>query len=129
MSDEIRLQVIDSHTGGEATRVVVPPSRSGWWAECGWDGLDAAGGSLMERKGRLGAEFDWLRSACVNEPRGHDAMVGALLCEAEEADCATGVIFFNNVGVLHGCVHGSIGVAVTLGHLGSKKHDRADYGE
>ena len=81
MGEEIRLQVIDSHTGGEPTRVVVPPSRSGWWAECGWDGLDAAGGSMMERKGRLGTEFDWLRSACVNEPRGHEAMVGALLCE------------------------------------------------
>jgi 4-hydroxyproline epimerase len=118
MDEEIRLQVIDSHTGGEPTRVVVPPSRSGWWAECGWDGLDAAGGSLMERKARLGTEFDWLRSACVNEPRGHEAMVGALLCEPSEPNCAAGVIFFNNVGPLNGCVHGTIGVAVTLAHMG-----------
>jgi 4-hydroxyproline epimerase len=67
---------------------------------------------------RLGTEFDWLRSACVNEPRGHEAMVGALLCEPSEPNCAAGVIFFNNVGCLHGCVHGTIGVAVTLAHLG-----------
>lgn len=118
MAEEIRLQVIDSHTGGEPTRVVVPPSGSAWWAECGWDGLDAAGGSLLERKARLRTEFDWLRSACVNEPRGHEAMVGALLCEPSEPNCAAGVIFFNNVGPLNGCVHGTIGVAVTLAHMG-----------
>jgi 4-hydroxyproline epimerase len=45
-------------------------------------------------------------------------MVGAYLCEPSEPDCAAGVIFFNNVGVLHGCVHGTIGVTVTLAHLG-----------
>lgn len=106
MSDELRIRVIDSHTGGEPTRVVVSGAP------------DLGGGSLAERRARLGEEFDWWRSACVNEPRGHDAMVGALLCESNEADCAAGVIFFNNVGVLNGCVHGTMGVAVTLARQG-----------
>lgn len=106
MRGEVRLRVVDSHTGGEPTRVVV----SG--------GPDLGGGSLMEQRGRLEEEFDWLRSACVTEPRGHDAMVGALLCRPTEPDCAAAVVFFNNVGYLPSCVHGTIGVAVILAHLG-----------
>ncbi|MCL4168166.1 UNVERIFIED_CONTAM: hypothetical protein GTU68_025121, partial [Idotea baltica] len=61
---------------------------------------------------------DWVRSATVCEPRGHEALVGALLCEPVNENCVTGVIFFNNVGLLHGCLHGTMGVAVTLFHLG-----------
>jgi 4-hydroxyproline epimerase len=106
MRNEVRLRVVDSHTGGEPTRVLV----SG--------GPDLGGGSVAAQKERFEKEFDWVRSACVNEPRGHEAMVGAMLCEPSEANCAAGVIFFNNVGCLHGCVHGTIGVAVTLAHLG-----------
>jgi 4-hydroxyproline epimerase len=106
MRNEVRLRVVDSHTGGEPTRVLV----SG--------GPDLGGGSVAAQKERFEKEFDWVRSACVNEPRGHEAMVGAILCEPSEANCAAGVIFFNNVGCLHGCVHGTIGVAVTLAHLG-----------
>jgi 4-hydroxyproline epimerase len=105
MSRETMLRVIDSHTEGEPTRVVVE------------GGPDLGNGSLAEKKERLAAEHDWLRTACVSEPRGHDAMVGAMLCETTEPDCATGVIFFNNVGCLHSCVHGTIGVTVTLAHL------------
>ena len=101
-----KLHVIDSHTAGEPTRVVV----SG--------GPDLGGGSVADQRIRLGKEHDWLRTSCVSEPRGHDAMVGALLCEPSEPGCATGVIFFNNVGLLQGCVHGTMGVAVTLEHLG-----------
>ncbi|MEO1834197.1 MAG: proline racemase family protein [Akkermansiaceae bacterium] len=106
MSRETMLRVIDSHTEGEPTRVVVE------------GGPDLGSGSLAEKKERLAAEHDWLRTACVSEPRGHDAMVGAMLCETTEPDCATGVIFFNNVGCLHSCVHGTIGVTVTLAYLG-----------
>ena len=106
LSGETILRVIDSHTEGEPTRVVVD------------GGPDLGSGSLMERRHRLAREFDWVRMACVNEPRGHEAMVGAILCEPNEPDCATGVIFFNNVGYLNGCVHGTIGVTVTLAHLG-----------
>ena len=106
MGHEQRLRIIDSHTEGEPTRVVV-------------DGAPELGeGSLLERRERLAREHDWLRTTCVNEPRGHPAMVGALLCEPGEPDCATGVIFFNNVGYLNGCLHGTMGVTVTLAHLG-----------
>jgi 4-hydroxyproline epimerase len=101
-----KLRVIDSHTEGEPTRVVVE------------GGPDLGDGTVAEKRVRLASEFDWVRTACVNEPRGHEAMVGAMLCEPNEPDCATGVIFFNNVGVLQGCVHGTIGVTVTLAHLG-----------
>lgn len=100
------VQVIDSHTGGEPTRVVV----SG--------GPDLGNGSLAERRERFQSEFDAFRAAVVNEPRGSDVLVGALLCEPVDPTCAAGVIFFNNVGVLNMCGHGTIGLAVTLGRLG-----------
>jgi 4-hydroxyproline epimerase len=101
-----RVSIIDSHTGGEPTRVVV----SG--------GPDLGAGSMAERLIRFRTEFDEFRSAVVNEPRGSDVMVGALLCEPVEQTCAAGVIFFNNVGYLGMCGHGTIGLMVTLAHLG-----------
>jgi 4-hydroxyproline epimerase len=104
-----RLTVIDSHTGGEPTRVVV----SG--------GPNLGGGSLAERRERFQREFDRFRSAVVNEPRGSDVVVGALLVEPEDKSCVTGVIFFNNVGYLGMCGHGTIGLVVTLAHLGRIK--------
>jgi 4-hydroxyproline epimerase len=101
-----RIHVIDSHTGGEPTRVIV-------------DGGPPLGdGPLAARLERFRREFDRFRSAAVNEPRGSDAMVGALLCQPFDRRCAAGVIFFNNVGYLGMCGHGTIGVAVTLGHMG-----------
>jgi 4-hydroxyproline epimerase len=100
------LEVIDSHTGGEPTRTVV-------------GGLpDLGGGSVAERLARLRDEFDWVRTAVVGEPRGSDAMVGAALVPSTGADCDFGVIYFNNVGYLKMCVHGTIGVAVTLAFQG-----------
>jgi 4-hydroxyproline epimerase len=101
-----RVQVIDSHTGGEPTRVVT----SG--------GPDLGRGSMAERRAAFRERFDPFRSAVVNEPRGSDVMVGALLCEPVDPSCAAGVIFFNNVGYLNMCGHGTIGVAVTLAELG-----------
>jgi 4-hydroxyproline epimerase len=103
---QISLHVIDSHTEGEPTRVVV----SG--------GPDLGGGSMAEKSVRFREEHDWLRSAVCNEPRGHDAMVGALICEPHEPDCVCGVIFFNNLSTLNMCIHGTIGLAVTLAHMG-----------
>lgn len=100
------LQIIDSHTEGEPTRVVV----SG--------GPDLGSGTMAEKSKRLREEHGWLRSAVCNEPRGHDAMVGALICEPSEAGCVCGVIFFNNLSTLNMCIHGTIGLAVTLAHLG-----------
>ncbi|MDB5351713.1 MAG: 4-hydroxyproline 2-epimerase [Planctomycetota bacterium] len=101
-----RVVVIDTHTGGEPTRVVV----SG--------GPNLGRGTLAERLARFRDQHDTFRSAVVNEPRGSDVMVGALLCEPSDASCATGMIFFNNVGYLGMCGHGTIGVAVALAHLG-----------
>ena len=100
------LHVIDSHTEGEPTRVVI----SG--------GPDLGNGTMADKAKRLREEHDWLRSAVCNEPRGHEAMVGALPCEPSEPDCICGVIFFNNASTLNMCIHGSIGLAVTLAHIG-----------
>jgi 4-hydroxyproline epimerase len=109
MSGSQRIQVIDSHTGGEPTRVVVA------------GGPDLGPGTLAERRERFRTHFDEFRSAVVNEPRGSDVVVGALLCEPTDPTCAAGVIFFNNVGMLHMCGHGTIGLAVTLAHMGRIK--------
>jgi 4-hydroxyproline epimerase len=73
---------------------------------------------MSERLARFRDHFDHIRSAVVNEPRGNDAIVGALLCEPSDPSCDAGVIFFNNVGYLGMCGHGTIGLAVTLAHLG-----------
>jgi proline racemase len=101
-----RVAVIDSHTAGEPTRVVL----SG--------GPDLGRGSAAEQLQVLRAQYDRFRSAVVNEPRGSDVMVGALLLEAREPSCVAGAIFFNNIGYLGMCGHGTIGLIVTLAHLG-----------
>ncbi len=100
-----RIRVIDSHTGGEPTRLVV----SG--------GPDLGTGSLAERLECFRTTHDRFRSAVVNEPRGSDVMVGALLCNPVDSACAAGVIFFNNVGYLGMCGHGTIGLVATLAHM------------
>ena len=81
-------------------------------------GPDLGGGTLAQRLDVFRTQFDDCRSAVVNEPRGSDVMVGALLCEPDDPTCAAGVIFFNNVGYLGMCGHGTIGLVVTLAHLG-----------
>jgi 4-hydroxyproline epimerase len=87
-----RIPIIDSHTGGEPTRVVL----SGVTAE----------------------DLETFRRAIICEPRGHDVIVGALLVPPKDSSCAAGVRFFNNVGLLGMCGHGMIGVIATLKHLG-----------
>jgi 4-hydroxyproline epimerase len=87
-----RISIIDSHTGGEPTRMVL----SGVTAD----------------------ELETYRRAIICEPRGHEVIVGALLVEPKDASCAAGVIFFNNVGLLGMCGHGMIGLIATLKHLG-----------
>ncbi|MFO0878914.1 MAG: proline racemase family protein [Gemmataceae bacterium] len=101
-----RIRVLDTHTGGEPTRIVLD------------GGPDLGSGSLADRRERFRQGFDGFRSAVVNEPRGSDVLVGALLCPPTDPTCVAGVIFFNNVGYLNMCGHGTIGVAVALGHLG-----------
>jgi len=100
-----RVRVIDSHTGGEPTRLVV----SG--------GPDLGSGSLADRLECFRARHDSFRSAVVNEPRGSDVMVGALLCDPLDSSCAAGIIFFNNVGYLGMCGHGTIGLVATLAYM------------
>src|SRR6266516_875690 len=101
-----KLQIIDSHTGGEPTRVVIR------------GGPDLGGGSVAERLKRFREQHDHFRSAVVNEPRGSEVLVGALLLEPVDPSCVAGAIFFNNVGYLGMCGHGMIGLVVTLGRLG-----------
>ncbi|MDW3687953.1 4-hydroxyproline epimerase [Cupriavidus sp. CV2] len=100
------IKVIDSHTGGEPTRLVI-------------DGFpDLGDGSMAARLDRLAREHDRWRTATVLEPRGSDVMVGALLCPPVSADACAGVIFFNNSGYLGMCGHGTIGLVASLAHLG-----------
>ena len=101
-----RVHVIDSHTGGEPTRLVID------------GGPDLGTGSLTERRERFRRSFDGFRAAVVNEPRGSDVFVGGLLVAPTDPTCVAGVIFFNNVGYLNMCGHGTIGLLVTLAHLG-----------
>jgi len=101
-----KIRAIDSHTGGEPTRVVI-------------EGFpDLGTGSMEQRLENFRGDHDRLRSAIVCEPRGHDAIVGALLCDPVDATAAAGVIFFNNVGYLGMCGHGTIGLIKTLEYMG-----------
>ena len=98
--------IIDSHTGGEPTRLVIA------------GGPDLGNGPLATRRDILRARHDAWRAAVVTEPRGSDVMVGALLLPPHDPSCAAGVIFFNNVGYLGMCGHGTIGLVVSLAHMG-----------
>lgn len=100
------MRIIDSHTGGEPTRVIVE------------GGPPLEGQSMAELVESFRSQFDRYRSAVVNEPRASEAAVGALLCKPQNADCLTGVIFFNNIGYLGMCGHGTIGLGATLAYLG-----------
>jgi 4-hydroxyproline epimerase len=100
-----QVRVVDSHTGGEPTRVVLE------------GGPDLGDGPLAERRARFTAEHDRFRTAVVAEPRGHEAVVGALLVPPHAPGCAAGVVFFDGAGTLGMCGHGTIGLVTTLAHL------------
>ncbi len=101
-----KISILDSHTGGEPTRLVLA------------GGPDLGEGPLSERLQLLRSEHDRLRIATVCEPRGSDVLVGALLCQPQDPACTAGVIFFNNVGYLGMCGHGTIGLVASLAYLG-----------
>ena len=101
-----RIQIVDSHTGGEPTRLVI-----GGFPDLG-------GGSMAERRALLADRHDKWRAATVLEPRGSDVVVGALLCAPVSPDAAAGVIFFNNAGYIGMCGHGTIGLVASLAHVG-----------
>ncbi|HTS05342.1 MAG TPA: proline racemase family protein [Candidatus Eisenbacteria bacterium] len=100
-----KVRIIDSHTGGEPTRLVISGAP------------DLGSGPLSERLERFRRDHDPFRSAVVAEPRGSDVVVGALLCAPMNRDCTAGVIFFNNVGYLGMCGHGTIGLVATLAYM------------
>jgi len=101
----ILLSFIDSHTGGEPTRLVTH----------GFP--DLGGGTVAEQATVFARDFDHYRRAIVNEPRGNDVLVGAILVPPSHPDANLGVIFFNNVGLLGMCGHGTIGVVASLPDL------------
>ncbi|MEN9556490.1 MAG: hypothetical protein RLZZ232_2776 [Planctomycetota bacterium] len=96
------ISVVDSHTGGEPTRIIVA------------DGPPLGTGPLAERLAHFREHFDEIRAAVINEPRGSDVLVGGLLCEPHDRSCHAGILFFNNTGYLNMCGHGTIGLLVTL---------------
>lgn len=100
------MRIIESHTIGEPTRIIID------------GGPDLGNGPLAKRRLIFSEQHDSVRRAICNEPRGHDGMVGGLLCEPHEPDCDFGIIFFNNHGTLGMCIHGTIGLVATLRHLG-----------
>jgi 4-hydroxyproline epimerase len=109
------IRVIDSHSEGEPTRVVIE----------GWP--QPAGATMAERRDDLRARYDHLRRAVVCEPRGHDAIVGALLTPPVTSDATAGIIFFNNGTYLGMCGHGLIGVVRTLEYQGRVRPGTSRY--
>jgi 4-hydroxyproline epimerase len=103
------IEILDSHTAGEPTRLVLK------------GGPDLGNGTIAERLQVFRRDHDRWRSAIVNEPRGSDAVVGALLCAPSDTSCDIGVIFFNNIGYLGMCGHGTIGLIASLAWLGRIK--------
>ena len=102
-----RISFLDSHTGGEPTRLIEDVSS-----------LDLGSGSVADKLSRLKSNHDTFRSQVLNEPRGSEVLVGALLVSPSDSSCQFGVIFFNNVGYLGMCGHGTIGVIASLSYLG-----------
>ena len=105
-----RLRVVDSHTIGEPTRIVIDDALVA--------ALDLGEGTVAERRNRFRERHDLVRRAVVGDPRGVDAMVGVLTLPPSDPTCAFGAFYFNRVGYLDMCGHATIGLAVTLGHLG-----------
>jgi 4-hydroxyproline epimerase len=105
-----RLRVVDSHTIGEPTRLVIDDRFV--------QRLELSGGSVADRRGVFRERYDHVRRALVGDPRGAEAMVGVIMLPPSEPSCHLGAIYFNRVGYLEMCGHATIGLAVTLGGLG-----------
>lgn len=104
-----RIPYLDSHTGGEPTRLITSLP------------FDLGTGSVADKLSTLKKNHDDLRRTVLLEPRGSDVLVGAYLIPPADPTCQFGVIYFNNVGYLGMCGHGTIGLVVTLAHLGRIK--------
>ena len=104
------FQVIDTHTAGHPTRAIqggLPPLK---------------GRNVRERRDHFKEHFDYLRPRLLHEPRGHAAMVGAILTESTEADF--GAFFISSYVYLDMCGHGTIGLARTLAATGQVDLER-----
>ncbi|MBK8783472.1 MAG: proline racemase family protein [Anaerolineales bacterium] len=101
-----RIPYLDSHTGGEPTRLITSLP------------FDLGTGSVADKLSTLKAHHDDFRTTVLNEPRGSDVLVGALLVPPADPTCQFGVIYFNNVGYLGMCGHGTIGLIASLAYLG-----------
>jgi len=101
-----RIPFLDSHTGGEPTRLIETPP------------FDLGTGSVADKLSKLKKDHDDFRTTVLNEPRGSDVLVGALVVEPADPTCQFGVIYFNNVGYLGMCGHGTIGLIASLAYLG-----------
>lgn len=128
----MHVRVLDSHTGGEPTRTIVSgtPLDSDFLRSTNQFASSIQSptanpaiqngslSSVADRLNTMRTEFDYLRTALLNEPRGSEVMVGAILIPPQNSKNTAGVIFFNNVGYLGMCGHGTIGVVETLRFLG-----------
>ena len=101
-----KIYAIDSHTGGEPTRLVITGAP------------DLGKGDMAERREVFRNKYDHWRAGIVNEPRGSAEIVGALLCKPQNPSNTAGVVFFNNIGYLGMCGHGTIGLVSSLAYLG-----------
>jgi len=101
-----RIPFLDSHTGGEPTRLITSLP------------FDLGTGSVADKLSTLKTHHDDLRRTVLNEPRGSDVLVGAYLVPPADPTCQFGVIYFNNVGYLGMCGHGTIGLIASLAYLG-----------
>ena len=103
-SSVFNFKIIDSHTGGEPTRMV-------------YNGFpDLVGDTIQDKLQSFKQNFDHLRQSIILEPRGNDVLVGALLLPASNPKATAGIIFFNNTGYLGMCGHGTIGVIISLAY-------------
>ena len=101
-----RIPYLDSHTGGEPTRLITSLP------------FDLGTGSVADKLSTLKKNHDDLRRTVLLEPRGSDVLVGAYLVPPADPTCQFGVIYFNNVGYLGMCGHGTIGLIASLAYMG-----------
>ena len=99
------FQCIDGHACGNPVRVVTG----------GAPHLDGA--TMLEKRAHFLAEFDWIRTGLMLEPRGHDQMSGSILYSPTRKDCDVAILFIETSGCLPMCGHGTIGtVTIAIEH-------------
>jgi len=100
---------IDAHTGGNPVRLIYR------------GGPDLEGESMLDRQQHFMAEYDWIRTSLMFEPRGHAMMSGSILYPSNRDDCDIGVLFVETSGCLPMCGHGLIGTATIAVEYGLVK--------